>query len=249
VSPNVVPPVSGQDQASLNLPAGGQTDEDSANTDSASGVQPDCYRYRYHRCYRHHRYCRTWSNAQDFNSTKIPANSWIWFSSVFSTKKTGPMRFKMVDSRITFNDGRRVFNIRTPDTEVYLRGNRTRLAFRRQTWLLEAPPGASGNYFLNGVPVHVSHFIPGNVKNVTWTARFVGPHYEQIDWQWGAAVYTHFADIASRLRVKPTDGGDNGDPAGTPEAYKSWLIAGGTGNGGSQYTGGLGPAVKVRPCR
>ncbi len=63
-----------------------------------------------------------------------------------------------------------------------------------------------------------------------------------INWQWAAAVYDAFGADYSSLEVKPTDDTkasvfQNSDHAGTPEAFKSYVIGGATGGGGSNFTG------------
>ena len=63
-----------------------------------------------------------------------------------------------------------------------------------------------------------------------------------INWQWAAAVYGAFGADYSSLGVKPTDDNkasvyQNSDHAGTPEAFKSYVVGGARGGGGSNYTG------------
>jgi hypothetical protein len=59
--------------------------------------------------------------------------------------------------------------------------------------------------------------------------------------KWAAAVYTNFSSNAG-LNIKAVDGNlqnpyNNSDKAGTPENYKQYLVSGGTGWGGTNYTG------------
>lgn len=65
--------------------------------------------------------------------------------------------------------------------------------------------------------------------------------------------YTRFGRNYRKLDVKPIDDGRyppyNSDRAGTPEAFKRYVTAGGTGDGGRDYTGVLGAKVAVMPCR
>jgi virginiamycin B lyase len=74
-----------------------------------------------------------------------------------------------------------------------------------------------------------------------------------VQWKWSAAVYTQFNNDYNALGVKPVDANNtsqylNSDHAGTPENYKSFLAAGATGGGGSNYTGGLTGTETVQPA-
>jgi hypothetical protein len=73
-----------------------------------------------------------------------------------------------------------------------------------------------------------------------------------VQWKWAAAVYpaAHFSTDYNALSVKPVDDNSNSqyknsDHAGTPEAFKSYVIGGATGGGGSNYTGGYSGTASV----
>jgi hypothetical protein len=87
---------------------------------------------------------------------------------------------------------------------------------------------------------------------VTWSAKFYGKYDRPIKWRWGAAVYSKLSNHYGALKTEPlTDPRYppyNADPAGTPEAFKQYVIAGGTGDGGKNYTGSLSSAVTITPC-
>lgn len=201
--------------------------------------------------------CRYSKSVVNFEKRKIRIGDWLWFTSIFSVgRERRPLHFEMKNSSILFSNGRRSIIVKAPDASITLSSrNRVRLAYlgNHNVWSLVAPVGMRRGYFLDAVPYHVKYFLPADVRNATWTAQFVGEHADTIDWQWGAAVYTRFADVADRLHVKPL--GDrrfaprNGDPPGTPEAYRPWLIPGGTGNGHREYIGKLSDIVAVQPCR
>ena len=94
--------------------------------------------------------------------------------------------------------------------------------------------------------------IPGGLKPVTWsgTISWDTPGVS-IKWKWAAAVYTSFSSDYNSLGVKPVDDKNasiyhNGDKAGTPENFKSFVIGGARGGGGHNYTGGYSPMVDVR---
>lgn len=203
-----------------------------------------------------HKSCALVKNTQDFNSTPIKINNTIWFASVFTIgDKSRARRLLMEDSTIQFSTKNRTYTIKTPAMELNLARHRAvRLDFSwPQKWHLDAPLAARGKAFLNGVPFRVERYIGGGIKGVTWSAKFYSDRPEQIEWRWGAAVYSKFSNRPKSLDVKPLrDSGyrpHNDDAAGSPENFKDWLVAGGTGMGGTQYRGALGPKVAVKPCR
>jgi hypothetical protein len=72
-----------------------------------------------------------------------------------------------------------------------------------------------------------------------------------VSWQWAAANYPAFNADPTLLGVKPVDDNKasqykNSDHAGTPENYKQFVVGGGTGGGGSNYTGSLSSTGNVQ---
>jgi len=124
-------------------------------------------------------------------------------------------------------------------------------------WTTVAPcSGISGNTFLDGCEYKVpSTGLPGGISNVTWCGNFTASQANcGIQAQWSAACYDqNFSSNYCNIGVKSCDGTshsnyNNSDCAGTPENYKgtdcstgkSYLCGGGTGNGGTNYTGSCG---------
>jgi hypothetical protein len=79
-----------------------------------------------------------------------------------------------------------------------------------------------------------------------------------LQWQWAAAVYSSFSSTyatasplnSNVLAVNAEDGSANmygTDSAGTPEAYRTALLFGATGGGGTNYTGYFTPGAGVVP--
>lgn len=71
-------------------------------------------------------------------------------------------------------------------------------------------------------------------------------------WQWAAAVYTQFGTNYNMLGVKPVDDNSrsqykNFDPAGTPENFKQFVIAGARGDGTTLVGNYTAPTVPS-PC-
>jgi len=89
--------------------------------------------------------------------------------------------------------------------------------------------------------------FPTGIQNVTWSGAFsTDTQGINLQWQWGAAVYTQFGTAyatvgnTNLLGVNPEEGSANTnspDPAGTPESYKQYVTFGGTGGGLASYIG------------
>jgi hypothetical protein len=85
--------------------------------------------------------------------------------------------------------------------------------------------------------------LPGGIQPVTWQGVFssAAPNLK-VQWQWAAAVYTSFDASDLGLGVKPVDDNrasqyQNSDHAGTPENFKTAVVGGARGGGGSNWTG------------
>jgi hypothetical protein len=112
--------------------------------------------------------------------------------------------------------------------------------------------------------------LPGGLP-VTWTMEYKLWTSQPVFWQWGAAVYSQFPPCKevgecqgfAPLGIKAVDSSQpslscvningstscqtfsNSDLSGTPENYKQFVIGGGMGNGGTDYTG-TSTATQVR---
>jgi hypothetical protein len=115
------------------------------------------------------------------------------------------------------------------------------------------PINLGGNIFLSGAALAVPGGLPGNIIGVTWKGQMQSDTSNvQVQWQWGAAVYTNLATDYTQLGVKPCDDGhasvyQNPDHAGTPEAFKSYVASSGPGPGGNNYTGQPSPNAQLTP--
>lgn len=200
------------------------------------------------------RSCKLVQVSQDFVNKKILVGRWIWFSSVISARAAYNDEILVRDAKVQFVTGRRTFDIPIPNMRLYIHGYRQpRLHWHGygNSWVELAPRRHRGEIFATGRPYKTQNFIGTNVKNVTWSARFYALHPTQkFSWQWGAAVYSQLSNNPRALRVKPTRFyNGKADPAGTPLNFMSYLLPGGTGNGGKEYTGGLSKPVEITPCR
>ncbi len=198
--------------------------------------------------------------TSNFNGTSIPGGSYLWFNAVIKPsglKPTGgPVMVKFIDQKI--NSGN--FTVNPPDTTVIFDPSVTcasATVTATGEWLITAPKsGLSGNTFLSGASYQVpAAGLPGGIKPVTWSGTFITDTAGVgLDWKWAAAVYSTFNADNAAVGVKVTDDNHhdctylNSDHAGTPETYKSNVIGGATGGGGSNYTGGLSGTQSVSPC-
>jgi len=148
---------------------------------------------------------------------------------------------------ITFTSGGTTYSQPVPDATVTFDPAATAATTTFNTpnnsWMTITPPGTAGNTFLAALAYPVPVALPGGVKPVQWSGEFSSDTSGvTINWQWAAAVYGAFGADYSSLGVKPTDDNkasvyQNSDHAGTPEAFKSYVVGGATGGGGSNYTG------------
>jgi hypothetical protein len=227
-----------------------------------SGVTPDKRRRHHHRG----GYCAAVTLTQHFNGQAIPKGAWMLFTSVAQFPGNhGALRVQMKDSKLYFFDGYKGKALMGPNMTETIGSASVRLKFNggggggkfggggTGGWDMKAPSNTGGNNFLDDIAVRVPHALPGNMQNVTWSAKFYSKSdIQQMHWQWGAAMYTKLTTSYKRLGVKPLDDQKyppfNNDPAGTPERYKNWYDQQGGGTGGQHYTGIGGPNANVTPC-
>jgi hypothetical protein len=196
------------------------------------------------------------SIASAFNSSSIPSGRFIWFNSVLDPGKlsgiNGTVTFTITNGRITFTANNQQYNLTVPDAKIRFDAgvSTATTQFVNNAWETTIPKSNNGFVFLAGLRYQVPANLPGNISNVTWSAKI------SIDkanitpmWKWAAAVYTSFGTHSS-IGVKPKDGKDrnlynNNDNAGTPENYTSYVVAGAKGSGGTNYTGDYSSSSSV----
>jgi hypothetical protein len=202
-----------------------------------------------------------------YTDTHIETGSTIWFSGVLQGVSidngawgSKPIRIQVRQSRITFGQWKYVITM--PDSTVTI--DPSTQAPQRWTngaaWSVTYSPSQVQEAFFTGMPYAAPEpFIPGFSGPVTWTAEFSASRPGvTVRWAWSAAVYSHFGRLGSLL-VKPLTAPiaplssratlyQNGDPAGTPEAYKQFVIAGAMGTGAPQYTGARSDSASVVAC-
>lgn len=195
--------------------------------------------------------------TSNFNGTAIAGGDFIWFNGVVKVNglSASPTTVFVTHATITFTANGKTYLLTVPDSEITL-STSTSLAttdfevLSKEIgsplgWDTDLPfSGLAGNEFLAAVTFKVpASGLPGGIKNVTWQATFSsGRSGLTVNWQWGAAVYTNFGTDYNSLGIKPVDDNKasqykNSDHAGTPENFKSFVIGGARGGGGSNFTG------------
>jgi len=195
------------------------------------------------------------SNASNFNGTSIPSGDYIWFNANFTAKgipSSGATIF-FQSSTIQFGNA----TVSVPNAQVTFSPTAscasTSFNSATNTWVTIVPIAGSDEIFLSGLSYPLAAPISGGTNPVTWTGTFsTNTPGVQIQWKWGAAVYSTFSANYNLLAVKPTHQNacsvNNGDHAGTPESsYQKYVIGGARGGGGSNFTGSWTGTVSANP--
>jgi hypothetical protein len=213
----------------------------------------------------------SWANSVDipsdsqiitnFNGTTIPAGRTIWLSAVVSVSGLGgsnPVTIRFHDGEIRFGSSGGVqHKLTVPDARMSFEPNanigaETGYNTHTNLWSTTIRTGTVGPVFLTGM-LYSAPFELRDIRDASWKGSFSSDTPGvQISWQWSAAVYTNFAPGLQGIDVKPCDGSscsnyNNLNPAGTPERWKAYVTAGGTGNGGTNYAGTRTAAAAVSP--
>lgn len=207
-----------------------------------------------------------------YGMTHIPTGSTIWFTGVLKAVHTAdgsaitfPTRIQVHEARITF--GSWPYVIAMPDSSVTLDPS---VSVPYRLWsgpqhldVAYSPSQVSHEALFDALPYEAPEpFIPHSSGPVTWTATFTASHPGiTIEWAWSAAVYSQFGPVGS-FKLKPLSGPiaqvepqagppdlyENADTAGTPEAYKQYVMPGAMGSGAPQYTGERSDTASVTAC-
>jgi hypothetical protein len=195
----------------------------------------------------------------NFNGTAIVPGSTIWFNSVLKVSglTSSPVTLHVVNGEIDFSANGTPYHVAVPDAFITFSpagtSGTTTFDVPGRTWRTAVPSNVSGNTFLTGVGLAVPSGLPGGINPVTWQADFqTDTAGVTVNWQWATAVYTSFSTDNNALNVKPVDRDQlsayhNSDHAGTPEAYRSFVVGGARGGGGSNFTGSYSATGHVTP--
>ena len=182
----------------------------------------------------------------NFNGTAIPATRVIWFNSIVKVTG-GATDVTVTGGHITFTVNSTVYSLPVPDNHITFSSVATQATTTfdnvANRWETVVPSSYSGNVFMAGLPYPLATGLPGGIKNVEWCTDFAtSTAGASFQWKWAAAVYTNFTTNMNAIGVKPIDGGNNNpypnsDHAGTPENFKTFVVGGARGGGGSNFTG------------
>jgi hypothetical protein len=208
----------------------------------------------------------------DSSLPAIKNGTYIWFNAVVNNVQGLPsngaqVKLYLTNSSISFTANGTPYNVAVPNSVVTFNSlsqsqqsspAKTTYDLVNARWgTAVAKSGLTGNTFVTGVAYQVPADFPTGIQNVTWSASYsTDTPGVTFQWQWGAAVYSPFSSTYATsttpantnvLGVNAEDGVPGSDPAGTPETYKTSVIAGATGGGGTNYTGYLSAAAGVVP--
>jgi hypothetical protein len=195
--------------------------------------------------------------TSNFNGTAIAADDYVWFNAVVKVNGIGssPATIFVTHASITFSANGQTYQLAVPDSQVTLSSSITLATTRFATlsseigsplgWKTELlSSGLAGNDFLAGLTFAVpASGLPSGIKDVIWQGNFSSDTSGlTVNWQWGASAYTNFSTTYNDLGVKPVDDNkasqyQNSDHAGTPENFRTDVIGGARGGGGSNFTG------------
>jgi hypothetical protein len=197
--------------------------------------------------------------TSNFNGTAIPAGSTLWFNAAFKVNGVGstPVTLSFTNQTISFTANGTTSTYSVPNSVITISPTATSATTTFDaasiTWETTLPPKFSGNAFLGGLALPLPNGLPGGVQPVTWQGQLTSDTAGvSVNWQWGTAVYTNFSSDYNALDVKPVDDNQasqykNSDHAGTPEAFKPFVIGGARGGGGSNFTGSYSGTAQVKP--
>jgi hypothetical protein len=203
------------------------------------------------------------SIAANFNGTPIPGGNYLWFNSVLNVHGLDPQQQTTIlfaSMPITFAANGALYMIPVPAATITFVPNLALATteFVAGAWSTNVPSsGLAGKVFLDAAAWLVPDGgLPGGIKNVTWPGMFFSctPGLT-IQWQWAAAAYANAGFLVGGyegLGVKPVDDTHasaykNSDHAGTPESFRSFVVGGATGGGGSNFTGSYSGTASCLP--
>lgn len=206
----------------------------------------------------------TTSLTNNFNTTPILAERTLWLSSVLKVSNldnmTRTVTLNFDYSTLSINISGTIFTQDVPAATVIYSPTATNATTVYDAvngkWVTTVPMSQDNtNVFLSGVSLKVPMAVPGSLSGVTWSGRFMSdtPGVSVTAWKWAAAVYTTFNKDYNVIGVKATDSSTftpylNSDKAGTPENYKTYVTAGATGTGGTNYVGAYSSNGSVIPA-
>lgn len=200
------------------------------------------------------------TQSASFNATPIAAGRTLWFTSALTvsglSNHLAHVSFK--NQRLRFTAGGTTYDLPVPDGyvtfEPAVSTATTEFDAAEGVWKTVVPASSTGRTFAAARSFVVPAALPADLTPVSWTGSWESDVTGlTVSWQWGAATYTQFSADYSALGVKPVEESAPGllkkfDPTGTPDAYKSYAIAGARGTSATSYVGTLTSATSVSPA-
>src|SRR5215471_4548525 len=212
-----------------------------------------------------------------FNSTPIAEGNTIWFSSAIRVDGglgSEAATIFLNDSMITFTANGSNYSLAVPAAAITFdpaaAQASTSYDAASNRWASIVPSAVANKAFLAGLAFPVpAGGLPGGITSVTWSGSFsTDTPGVTARWGWGAAVYSSFESDYNALGIQAVAGGQSepgartlsakaGDPdstsagfesVGKPESLAAFVIGGGAGDGGSNFTGSFGMVSDVTPC-
>jgi hypothetical protein len=164
----------------------------------------------------------------------------VWLSAVFQPKFSGTnATVSFTDSVVTINGAQ----FSAPNSYIQLESSLQTCGTSQFTdgeWQTVAPLPGSGNTFLSAISIPVPSGVNWANAEVTWCGDVTAPGEIQV--QIAAAVYTSCSETAANPEACETHTNYH---AGVPTGCLNNLVAGGTGGGGSNYSGSLSATYPV----
>ena len=184
----------------------------------------------------------------DERSYAICAGNFIWFNGNFTAKGVqNGTSITFENQSIEFTANGTHYNLPMPNAVVTFSSSATCASTffdtATMTWHTTVPIAGSDEIFSSGLAYMVpAPGLPGGINPVDWQGTLSSnTSGVSIQWKWGAAVYSSFSTDYNALGVKAahtdTCAFNNSDHAGTPENFKSSVVGGARGGGGSNFTG------------
>jgi hypothetical protein len=211
----------------------------------------------------------TATNSSNFNGTFVPAGSFLWFNANFTAHNvpSNGVTIDFTNGNISFTAGGIPYSIPVPNAKITFSSSATCTSTTfdsgSNTWMTTVPISGDDEIFLTGVawPVPVGG-LPGGANPVNFSGTYSSESNApglSIQMKWSAAAYSSFTTDYNALQIKAGHqtgcGQSNGDHAGTPEGvdntntpWKSFLIGGPRGGGGSNFTGSWSGTLNINIC-
>jgi hypothetical protein len=211
----------------------------------------------------------TATNSSNFNGTFVPAGTYIWFNSNFKANNV-PRNGATIDftsGNVSFTAGATSYSLAVPNARITFSSTAsctsTTFDSGTNTWNTTVPVSGDDEIFLTGLTWPVP---TGGLSGGANPVNFSGIYSSETDapglsiqMVWSAAAYSSFPTNYNALQVKAGHqkacGQNNGDHAGTPEGvdnsnipWKSYLVGGPRGGGGSNFTGSWSGTLNIPIC-